>query len=80
MELIRQSIIERRNRLGWSDKILAKKSNVPYIVIRRMLEGSSCLDGYISQIIIVRLIIEQIHLVVKRFFEIGAYFVIEICK
>jgi predicted DNA-binding protein YlxM (UPF0122 family) len=50
VESIRQSIIERRNRLGWSDKILAKKSNVPYIVIRRMLEGSSCLDGYISQI------------------------------
>lgn len=50
MESIRQSIIERRNRLGWSDKILAKKSNVPYIVIRRILEGSSCLDGYISQI------------------------------
>ena len=34
----------------------------------------------ITVIIIVRLIIEQIHLVVKRFFEIGAYFVIEICK
>ena len=50
MDSIRQSIIERRNRLGWSNKILAKKSNVPYIVIRRMLEGSSCLDGYISQI------------------------------
>jgi ribosome-binding protein aMBF1 (putative translation factor) len=38
VESIRQSIIERRNRLGWSDKILAKMSNVPYIVIRRMLE------------------------------------------
>ena len=50
VESIRQSIIEKRNRLGWSDKILAKKSNVPYIVIRRMLEGSRCLDGYISQI------------------------------
>jgi predicted DNA-binding protein YlxM (UPF0122 family) len=49
VDSIRQSIIERRNRLGWSNKTLAKKSNVPYIVICRMLEGSGCLSGYISQ-------------------------------
>lgn len=50
MDSIRQSIIERRNRLGWSNTKLAEKSNVPYIVIRRMIEGSGCLKGYIAQI------------------------------
>jgi len=50
MDSIRQSIIERRNRLGWSNTKLAEKSKVPYIVIRRMIEGSGCLKGYISQI------------------------------
>jgi hypothetical protein len=50
MDTIRQSIIERRDRLGWSNIILAEKSNVPLIVIQRYLEGSFCLSGYLSQI------------------------------
>lgn len=50
MDSIRQSIIQKRDRLGWSNKKLAEKCKVPSIVIQRFLEGSVCLSGYISQI------------------------------
>ena len=50
VDSITQSIIERRDRLGWSDETLAEKSKVPLIIIQRFLEGSFCLSGYLSQI------------------------------
>lgn len=50
IDSIRQSIIQKRDRLGWSNETLAEKSNVPLIVIQRFLEGSFCLSGYIEQI------------------------------
>jgi|GEM_PF-454840 len=50
VESIRQSIIERRNRLGWSNKILAEKSNVPYSAIVRMEKGTGYWADYFIQI------------------------------
>lgn len=50
MDSIRQSIIERRNRLGWSNKILAEKSNVPYSAIVRMEKGTGYWADYFIQI------------------------------
>ncbi|MGV8059373.1 MAG: hypothetical protein AB2L12_15330 [Smithellaceae bacterium] len=50
MDSIIRSIIERRNKLGWSNKLLAAKSNVPYSAIIRMEKGSGYWDDYILQI------------------------------
>lgn len=50
MDAIRQSIIKKRDKLGWSNETLAEKSNVPLIIIERFLEGSFCLSGYLLQI------------------------------
>jgi len=50
VESIRQSIIEKRNRLGWSNKLLAEKSNVPYSAIVRMEKGTGYWADYFIQI------------------------------
>jgi predicted DNA-binding protein YlxM (UPF0122 family) len=50
MDSIIQSLIERRNRLGWSTKKLAEKSDVPYSAIVRMERGTGYWENYIKQI------------------------------
>jgi len=50
VDSIIQSIIERRNRLGWSNEILAEKSNVPYSVIVRMEKSTGYWADYFIQI------------------------------
>ena len=50
MDSLIRSIIERRNRLGWSNETLAEKSNVPYSVIVRMEKGTGYWADYFIQI------------------------------
>lgn len=50
MESIIESIIERRRKLGWSNKLLAAKSNVPYSAIVRMEKGIGYWKDYFLKI------------------------------
>jgi len=50
VDSIIQSIIERRNRLGWSTKKLAEKSDVPHSALVRMESGTRYWEDYIKQI------------------------------
>ena len=50
VDSIIRSIIEKRNRLGWSNKRLAEESNVPYSAIIRMQKGIGYWEDYALQI------------------------------
>lgn len=45
-----QSIIEKRKRLGWTKRILAEKSNVPYSALLRIEKGIGYWEDYVSLI------------------------------
>lgn len=50
MESIIKSIIEKRNKLGWSHKKLAEKSKVPYSAIIRMERGIGYWEDFALQV------------------------------
>jgi len=50
VDSIIQSIIKRRNRLGWSNTILAKNSKVPSSAIGRIINRTGYWEDYVLQI------------------------------